>query len=505
MLFTYWECQKNTRLAKETYALRYPNKDLKERSVIKSLFPTSRLVICLFHTLRTFNREITCEKLGITPDERDSSKKFIEQLCYCKNEKEYQEIHTIFLSQAPHQVQMYFEKNWHDIREEWVTGLTFQSGNFLNTTNNRLESFNSKLKSVIPFFSNLSEFFKQLFVVIKCVRSERDSKTINLVQKLPTKKIENSDEYKYSMLLTPYAFNYLKKGLSCTNKTKILEGTSLTSCSCAFYNSMKLPCKHIFNKRRATNHSLYDEDICDKRWTRNYYYKSQVIFKEPLKLCEAVREVPIEIQEKKNTRLLSANEKFRKASVKASKLAELLSISSQFNYERRMNQLEQIIKNVNQPSTSSGPDKNPTTNKFKVADIKLPTKIKCSGRPKGATQTTIGLPIRKKQIKPIPYNAHNYLHKENLIIEWLTNKTVVNKVRKDKYLIQSKDIKHYSDVFNGIIENEVDINTVKSYCSNDAWKKIIAVLKQKKKNITWCRKKEKESIRPNRGTHNLYE
>jgi len=166
------------------------DKDLKERSVIKSLFPTSRLVICLFHTLRTFNREITCEKLGITPDERDSSKKFIEQLCYCKNEKEYQEIHTIFLSQAPHQVKMYFEKNWHDIREEWVTGLTFQSGNFLNTTNNRLESFNSKLKSVIPFFSNLSEFFKQLFVVIKCVRSERDSKTINLVQKLPTKKLK---------------------------------------------------------------------------------------------------------------------------------------------------------------------------------------------------------------------------------------------------------------------------------------------------------------------------
>ncbi|XP_025411199.1 uncharacterized protein LOC112684096 [Sipha flava] len=26
MLFTYWECQKNTRLAKETYALRYPNR-----------------------------------------------------------------------------------------------------------------------------------------------------------------------------------------------------------------------------------------------------------------------------------------------------------------------------------------------------------------------------------------------------------------------------------------------------------------------------------------------
>lgn len=107
---------------------------------------------------------------------------------------------------------------------------------------------------------------------------------------------------------------------------------------------MKLPCKHIFNKRKATNLSLYNEDVCDKRWTKNYYYKSQVIFKEPLKLCDAVSDVPIEVQTKtKNTRLLSANEKFRKASVKISKLAELLSISSQFNYERRMSQLEQII------------------------------------------------------------------------------------------------------------------------------------------------------------------
>jgi len=45
---------------------------------------------------------------------------------------------------------------------EWVTGLTSGSGNFLNSTNNRLESFNSKLKSVIPVYSNLPEFFNTL-------------------------------------------------------------------------------------------------------------------------------------------------------------------------------------------------------------------------------------------------------------------------------------------------------------------------------------------------------
>jgi len=38
--------------------------------------------------------------------------------------------------------------------------MTYNTGNFLNTTNNRLESFNGKLKSVIPTFSNLEEFLK---------------------------------------------------------------------------------------------------------------------------------------------------------------------------------------------------------------------------------------------------------------------------------------------------------------------------------------------------------
>jgi len=162
-------------------------------------------------------------------------------------------MYTIFLSKAPHAVKNYFIKNWHDIREEWVTGLAFNSGNFLNATNNRLESFNSKLKSVIPTFSNLSEFFKQLFIVLKCVRSERDSKTIGIIQKRPTKQFRNDDEYKYYKLLTPYAFNYLKQSLTSTDNSNVLSTTTLTVCSCGFFNSMKLPCIHIFNKRRSTN------------------------------------------------------------------------------------------------------------------------------------------------------------------------------------------------------------------------------------------------------------
>lgn len=103
------------------------------------------------------------------------------------------------------------------------------------------------------------------------------------------------------------------------------------------------------------------------------------------------------------------------------------------------------LENVNKPSTNSGPNQN-SSNKFQVADIELPIKIKCCSKPKGATQTTNGLPIRRKQMKPIPYNSQHFLLKENMIIEWLTNKTIVNKMRKDKYTIQKENVKHYSDV-----------------------------------------------------------
>lgn len=40
------------------------DKDIKERDTVKNLFPGTTVLICLFHTLRTFRREITGEKMG---------------------------------------------------------------------------------------------------------------------------------------------------------------------------------------------------------------------------------------------------------------------------------------------------------------------------------------------------------------------------------------------------------------------------------------------------------
>mgnify|MGYP003472603571 CR=1 FL=1 len=46
------------------------DKDMTERHVLSEQFPQSKLLICLFHTLRSMKREVSTEKLGISQGER---------------------------------------------------------------------------------------------------------------------------------------------------------------------------------------------------------------------------------------------------------------------------------------------------------------------------------------------------------------------------------------------------------------------------------------------------
>ena len=53
----------------------------------------------------------------------------------------------------------HFDGNWHSIREQWVDGLKNSQCKYLNRTNNRVESINAKLKSVITRYSGMMQFF----------------------------------------------------------------------------------------------------------------------------------------------------------------------------------------------------------------------------------------------------------------------------------------------------------------------------------------------------------
>ena len=91
--------------------------------------------------------------MTITRGERTACLDYIIKMAYAKSEVEYNSLYTQFLNFAPQPVKNYFDGSWHPIRDEWIMRPKFATGNFLNATNNRLESLNDKLKQVITKFS----------------------------------------------------------------------------------------------------------------------------------------------------------------------------------------------------------------------------------------------------------------------------------------------------------------------------------------------------------------
>jgi zinc finger SWIM domain-containing protein 3 len=83
------ECFKKHNSAWEKTKVVISDKDFTERNVFSKCFPGVILQICLFHTLRTFKRESTMEKRGITSGERSIEKRK-RKYAYNKKSRQWQ-------------------------------------------------------------------------------------------------------------------------------------------------------------------------------------------------------------------------------------------------------------------------------------------------------------------------------------------------------------------------------------------------------------------------------
>ncbi|CAG2244710.1 unnamed protein product [Mytilus edulis] len=98
------------------------DKDIVERDVFKEEFPDASLLICKFHVLRTFNREITTEKMGISSAQRYVALELIQKLVHSSSEEDYNANLKLIETTCPRQIFNYIDTNWHNIRNEWVLG-----------------------------------------------------------------------------------------------------------------------------------------------------------------------------------------------------------------------------------------------------------------------------------------------------------------------------------------------------------------------------------------------
>ncbi|CAC5419274.1 unnamed protein product [Mytilus coruscus] len=316
------------------------DKDFIERETFRSVFPHSSLLISRFHVLKIFRREITVEKMGITSSQRNAALELIQKLVYSRTEEDYEEVYKEIEEMCPSAVIGYIKSNWHGIRKEWVSGMQLDEGTFLNATNNRLESFNQKLKSVVCTNATLDDFFDKFRPLIRTLRNERDHAGAVELQKARVCQFKyGSPEKKYITYLTDYAAKFVLINIKKCQKMQISteEDTGILyyedsygkivlndkKCSCIFNRSMSLPCEHILVTRLFLGLDLFDASVCSMRWTLSYYRQKMSLLTtdksvEGHVICSTVKE--------KNGPL-SEYQKYRKASVITNQLASHTSVS----------------------------------------------------------------------------------------------------------------------------------------------------------------------------------
>lgn len=347
------------------------DKDFTERDVFKACFPAASLNICLYHTLRSFRREITCEKMGITSAERLRVLEIVFSLAHSKTVGEYEK-HLDELKQSNiRSVTDYVMENWHPIREQWVACFKDKHMNLGETTNNRLESTFSKFKSVCSRYASLLQFCTEFMSVLQCLREERNHHYVMTISRRQT-EFEHlcKDLQDYSKTLTPYAFRFVRGQYESVSKVDVLSRkgssefvlcgskkrnketvvTSSSHCDCSFFTRMSLPCKHIFKVRELVALPAFDESLLHKRWTMDFYFTTNrlspalpILLDHEPEHC--VEYVPVHEEERST---LTQSQKFKKGLKIAQVLASLVSEGGMPTFKRRYEVLDSLVKNWKQ-------------------------------------------------------------------------------------------------------------------------------------------------------------
>ncbi|CAG5073447.1 Protein of unknown function [Cotesia congregata] len=203
-----------------------------------------------------------------------------------------------------------------------------------------------------------------------------------------------------------------------------MMSVSTTACQCAFYQSLSLPCRHLFASRKNFRLNLFLKELCPTRWTNEYY--------------------------KKNFKAFQSTES--KKSVKESENIFFISDENSNETEVNSSSINDILVDP-------------------VQHIQLPTVVKNKGRPKGSSLTAIG---RFKAKTLLAYIEKKKIDKLKTMMKWLLlPNELIEVLMNNEYKIQLKDLTITgSTIGDSFMEVNVNIDLLKNYCTEEVWEKI---------------------------------
>lgn len=161
-----------------------------------------------------------------------------------------------------------------------------------------MESINQKIKLILGRYSNIVKFFDDLKIVISVRSSELDMKSVRSYMRVKRIDEKNPTLLKYKEFLTDYAYRKLHHEYEKQIDVKFqnidadsaiisvrngyIITTNPNNCTCTFFCSMGLPCRHLFSFFSYNESDLFNNELCLTRWTRIYYGNNKPTFNSNL-------------------------------------------------------------------------------------------------------------------------------------------------------------------------------------------------------------------------------
>ncbi|RLN96847.1 hypothetical protein BBJ28_00025001, partial [Nothophytophthora sp. Chile5] len=282
------------------------DKDMNEIRVLQSHFPEARVLICHFHVIKWLKEARTKPEYGGTKlAEEDASAvdSAVYRMVYAQSQEGYDAMHTI-LRDLCERVGIklfadYFDRNWHNCQDMWVSHRRAKLPHFKNNTNNRLENWFGKLKKGVDGCTSMAACMKELISLDRVVANEYKyrhnrvggnqnkflDQELKDVLRFNTHFVADQIAPQYTAGLAK-ADSYLFAECDQDSGVVLVHGRKNTrrlqvfdwSCDCEFAKTMQLPCRHAiaYRKHKSLPGSVIPLMRIDERWTSQSVHLNRV-------------------------------------------------------------------------------------------------------------------------------------------------------------------------------------------------------------------------------------
>ena len=279
------------------------DKHFTEINVLKKCFPNSEVLLCQFHVIQYFKKKINSLEFNLGNRAiRENLISHIYCMIYAKSPKEFDYFYEKLVESVPNmklnEFVCYFDKNWGNCQDMWVSYRRNHVPHLSNNTNNRLERNWGVLKHVLHRNMSLDETFNQILFFMNIQESKfnnniskigrlmvrgYDKELNDLLQyvslwtsKILKKQIDLVDVEAYSILPGDTSERCVIQRISSpvgSNPEKYHIDQATFNCSCPHMATMLLPCKHVMMYRIHIGESLIVPlSSLNIRWIINYTY-----------------------------------------------------------------------------------------------------------------------------------------------------------------------------------------------------------------------------------------